>query len=275
MSRRVLPLPDTASLAAAGRRTALVRLVLGVVTVVLLAVAAAELGRPARARAAAGGGAGSTVVVLDLSGSTMPGGVRQLRTTLDRFAHGTAPIGLVLFSDTPVEVLPPGTAPRELGPFARSFDARRTVASTAAYAGGAASNPWERTFSGGTRISPALAYARRLLDRTGGGRAVLVSDLANDPRDLVALLHELLAYARDPRVTLRVVPLHGATAADKAHYSRFFGAGAFERPGAVAAPITRRSAPPAWPLVGAVLGLALVLAAAELQAAPLTWRSAA
>jgi hypothetical protein len=62
------------------------------------------------------------IVVLDLSASISADTHLRIRSTLLRLAAGGASYGLVVFSDTAYEALPPGTSASELRRVARYFD---------------------------------------------------------------------------------------------------------------------------------------------------------
>jgi hypothetical protein len=268
MPRQALTLGDARSFRGAARKTAALRGLLALLVVALVALAYLSFSRRAGAAALADG-RGSTVAVIDLSGSISDPGFRTIRAELERLIHGGGRVGLVFFSDVAEEALPPGTAAAELGPFAQALEPEplRTMRDGSV----ASTNPWSTTFSGGTDISTGLAAARKALDRAGGGRVLLLSDLADGPEDGQPLRNELLAYARDRHVRLEVVPLPGVVPSDQAVYRRFLGP-------VIAPSVSSRVAPddahaPPWRLLAVLGGLALVLAAAELLAAPLAWRT--
>lgn len=138
----------------------------------------------------------SGVVVLDLSASVFEGGfeatVRKLVETDER-------AGLVVFSDSAYELLPPGSSGREFQPLLRFF---RSPPS-----GFLPPNPWDR-FRAGTRISEGLIAARDALLREGeeGGTIVLLSDLEVLP-DEVQRLVTVFADLRSDGFDVQIVPL--------------------------------------------------------------------
>ena len=170
-------------------RTAVLRLVLagGAVMLVLAAVAAAR--DPAT----------TGVVVLDLSLSITDDDYTAIRRTLRRLVAEEASIGLVVFSDVPYEMLPPGTPASELTPMLRLLIAPRL---------GPVQNPWTQTFRAGTRISVALGLAKSMLERdeVASGSVLLVSDLETAPEDVPALARTISEIDR-AGIDLRVVPL--------------------------------------------------------------------
>jgi len=119
-------------------------------------------------------------------------------------------------------------------------------------------NPWQATFTGGTRISAGLDLAH-VIALAGGHRAtvVLVSDLDDDPGDLPRLASVLLAYRRD-HVPVRIIGL--APSADNvALFTRLLS----PQPVVVEAP-TLAEAPPhdTTPFPWALVVLAAVAAGA-------------
>jgi len=180
-------------------RTQLVRIVLAAAAVAALAAAAASA-RNLDVRERSILPSGSTgVVVLDLSLSIAEGAYGDLRRTLRRLIAADAPIGLVVFSDVPYELLPPGTPARELQPLLRLLVPPRT---------GPSVNPWAGAFRSGTRISTALRLAEEMLDRDDveNGSVLLVSDLQTAPEDYSALTRTL-ERLKSRSIAVRVVPI--------------------------------------------------------------------
>ena len=124
------------------------------------------------------------VVVLDLSLSITDDDYAGIRRTLRRLVAEEASIGLVVFSDVPYELLPPGTPAEELRPFLRLLVAPRI---------GPVQNPWTQSFRAGTRISVALDLAKSALERdeVAAGSILLVSDLETAPDDVPSLAGRL------------------------------------------------------------------------------------
>ena len=122
----------------------------------------------------------SGVVVVDLSLSIVNQDYLEIRDVLTRLVRAGNPNGLVVFSDTAYELLPPRTPARELVPLLRFFTIRH---------GEAPRNPWEQSFQAGTRISEALEVAYRMLrrDHVSNGSILLISDLATAPDDYSTL----------------------------------------------------------------------------------------
>lgn len=141
----------------------------------------------------------SPVIALDLSWSVSYDKSRLIEKTMGDLAGSGRRVGLVLFSDTAYEALPPGTRAGALKPMVRFFR------------GDGAPNPWTDTFSAGTRISTALQMAREMLHRhhVANGSVVLISDLADAPNDGPELARTLVAYTRE-QIPINVVAVNPA-----------------------------------------------------------------
>ena len=199
MRRRAIDTHDAGALRRAVLRARILRVVLAVAALVCLAFAAASA-RGADVRVRSVLPAGSTgVVVLDLSLSIQDNDYRRLRGALRHLIEAEAPIGLIVFSDAPYELLPPGTPARELRPIIRLLEPP---------AQGQPNNPWSDAFRAGTRISSALLLARQMLerDRVTNGSILLVSDLETAPEDLQVLLRTL-GDLRASDIQVRIIPL--------------------------------------------------------------------
>jgi hypothetical protein len=188
---------DAAELRAPSLRTRVVRLVLALLALALLAAAAAS----ARSLEVHPKGllpTGTTgVVIVDLSLSIGDQNLQDVRKALRRVVDANEPIGLVVFSDVPYELLPPGTPAKEMTPILRLLAPRN----------GAVAHPWEQEYRAGTRISEALELARGMLRRDGvsPGSILLLSDLDTAPDDYDRLSRTLQSLRREVRV--RVIPL--------------------------------------------------------------------
>jgi len=293
-AREAVPLADAGLLRSASRRTAAARL--GLVALVGAALAAAYVvaPRPTGELDELVSGRGSTVVVLDLSQSVSDLVYREIARTLEGVvtsAGDDGRIGLVLFSDTAEEALPPGSSAAELQPFIRYFRPRqdRGVPAKPLYYRAAGPteqalvrypvSPWFGRFSGGTQISTGLRVARVALERTGGrGRVLLVSDLAEASTDLPRLTRELVTYQRAPGLELRIVALPPATAKAEDLFRRI-GLGRTRIVDSLA--LSTGNASTGEPgrgvssaFVLAVVGLALLLGLRELSTEPLRFEPA-
>jgi hypothetical protein len=287
--RRSLPLADAPALRRAGRRTAIVRGALTAAALAAIASALLAAKSGATARAARSGPAGA-VVVLDVSGSIDARDSREIQRSLAQEVRRGGRVGLVLFSDTAMEALPPTAPASALQPFRRFFVALRGRARAAApsWPPGAFDavpdaatfprSPWGVAFSGGTSISTGLREARAALRRSGlaGGRVVLLSDLVDAPEDEPALRRELAAYARDPALDLHVRALTPAVSPQPLGlYRKALGDRAVTAASAAPPPRPAVGDPaPLW-LILAAVAAAGALAANELVAAPLRWRAPA
>src|SRR5205085_11365060 len=107
------------------------------------------------------------------------------------------------------EAMPPGMPAADLAPFVRYFTLPAQQAR--GFAPTLPPNPWQSTFTGGTKISAGLelAHSIAVADRHPA-TVVLVSDPDDDPSDLPRLASVLLSYRRD-RVPVRIVGLDPAS----------------------------------------------------------------
>lgn len=148
---------------------------------------------------------GQTVLVLDLSASISSDTFSRIGGTLSALSRSGTRFGLVIFSDQAYEAMPPGTPAADLAPFVRYFTLR--AQQIPGFAPSFPANPWEATFTGGTKISAGLDLAHLIAIATRRpATVVLVSDLDDDPSDLPRLASVLLAYRRD-HVPVRIVGL--------------------------------------------------------------------
>jgi hypothetical protein len=270
---RPLPLGDAPRLRPLRLRTRALRLLAAAVLVGAV-VAAVLAGRhPQTTTLELLPSSSSGVVVLDLSASVSSDTYTEIGQTLDQLAASGGRYGLVVFSDTAYEALPPGSPARNLQPLARFFRA-----TTACRGCGAAfpTNPWTQSFSAGTSISSGLNLGRRVLQASSSPHPtlLLISDLDDDPGDLRLLPGAAAAITR-ARIPVRIVSLDAAPA-DQRLFQRLFAGDARIRP--AARPGTRTVQPhTAFPLALVVLALlvALVLAVAAAAAPPLRLEEAA
>ncbi|MBA3428010.1 MAG: VWA domain-containing protein, partial [Actinobacteria bacterium] len=237
-------------------RTTVLRLLLGVALAAVL-VAALVLAWSRDARPDPLLPAGTTgMIVLDLSASA--GLQPEFGQLLRRIAAADEPTGVIVFSDTAYELVPPGTPGKDLAPMIRFFSAKSV------------DNPWE-SFQTGTNLAVGLETARQVLerDRIERGTIVLASDLEFFPDDgprLTAALAEL----RSEGTEVRILPL-GAREEQKRFFEAVVGGDVFielDEATAVAAGrsgatlrLAEENMP--WLFVGLALALALLLAANE------------
>src|SRR5204862_2755804 len=115
--------------------------------------------------------------------------------------------GLVFFSDTAYEALPPGTRWTEIRPLLRFFG--RSERQRNAHSGARLrDNPWA-PLRGGTNISTGLSLALDIVERQRAREAgvLLISDLNNSVFDMADLTRTLARYEAD-HVPLRIVGLN-------------------------------------------------------------------
>jgi hypothetical protein len=210
------------------RRTRRVRWALAVCAILALAVAlsfarGADV-RPSSYFASGNGG----IVVLDLSTSVERGKYQRIQRVLRSLAMTGSRVGLVVFSDSAYEALPPGTRGEELTPLLRFFPVdreprSREEAERNALRSFGIATPWSGSFRGGTRISTGLREARLMIERDeiADPSVLLVSDLDNSGIDTPVLTQELVRYEQIG-VDLRIVPLF-PNAEDRQLFGRTVG----------------------------------------------------
>jgi hypothetical protein len=267
--RRAIPLSDAAAVRFALRRTTVIRLGLAGALVALAALAiwrAAALNpRPVSFLPAST----TTVVVLDQSKSVYISSYKRIAQMLRKLIVADVPVGLVAFSDTAYEMLPPGAQGSELQPLLRFYTPGHggsNVDPETLYA----ANPWQDVFSGGTKISSGLVLAQSMLhrDHIHNGTILLASDLGTAGEDEPDLAQSLIRIEHDKSVHLKIVPLFPVQD-DLDFFQRFVPARDFVRPSQLrvhAAQDSRRRliADTPWPLLVAGGLVLLLLAANEL-----------
>lgn len=275
ISRRGLPIADAPALEHAARRSRLVRALLVAAVAALVGSAVALATRDTAPAPAAAAPTGTvTEIVLDVSGSVGDRTFPFTARALGRLSRG-GPIGLIVFSDSAEEALPPGTSAAELNPLVRLFRPLRKAPGFA-YTPSISKypmSPWYTSFSGGTRISAGLAAARTALIRDHvRGRIVLISDLGDARDDLTRMKRELVRLEQTG-IELRVMPLPTTFARDLRRFRRLEGPHVTD---VAPAPPPRRAqaAGIAVPVMLAAAGvlLAIALAANELYGVSLRWR---
>jgi hypothetical protein len=271
--RHAIPLTGGEALQRAAHRTTAVR-VAGALVLVGLALAALVLSRhPHLHKVQFLPPQSNGIVVLDLSASISSDAYARLAATLDQVDATNGRYGLVLFSDTAYEALPPGTPAEALRPLTRFFAVPKQTEPGVAPV--FPTNPWTEAFSSGTRISSGLDLARSILldGHLRRPAVLLVSDLDDDPADVPQLASVALAY-RHEGISLHVVGLNPSPEDEQLFRRLVKGTGSFARAGL---PGERRGsggvAFPAW-LAALALALAAGLAANEVWLARLTWAAA-
>ena len=264
-----IPLGDAPALGGAARRTDAIRLWLAALLLALVVVTALLAARP-RVPALHVLPAGTNgIVVLDLSASISEDTYARIAATLSDLADSKGRYGLVVFSGTAYEALPPGTRAADLKPLVRYFTL--PPQKTPGFLPTFPPNPWSETFSAGTRISSGLELAHTLASSTARPAVVLVSDLDDDPGDLQRTALAVLAYRRD-RIPLRVVGLNPSPE-DQQFFQRLIG-----KQGAItsahlpseSSAVSGRGGFP-WLLAALALAVAVALAVNELLLPRLDW----
>ncbi len=276
MSARELPIADAPFLSTPARRARLLRWTLTAALAALVgtAVAIAPHGGGRQATPVTASGE-TTEIVLDVSGSVGDGSYRAVGEALAALSRGRRPVGLILFSDSAEEALPPGTPPVQLVPFARIFTPKgpRPAAWNQAR-GDFEPSPWYPSFSGGTRISVGLAAAAAAIRRDHArARVVVISDLGDAPDDRGHLRRELLALGK-AGLDVQVLPLPTAHRQDRRWFERLEGKQAVLDRLSIPPPV-RRPTRASWgvPIGLAAIGvlLAIALALDELAGRSLRW----
>ena len=245
------------------QRTSAVRLLLavglaGTLAALLLVARGAGAGRAAVFPE----GTSTGVIALDMSASISGPVYARVATMLRGIVDANQSIGLVMFSDTAYELLPPNSPPAALRQFIPFFVPIRYYGGTPVFG----QSPWD-AFSGGTRIATGLVEAQRALvrGRVKHGAILLVSDLDDSAADVPALEQEALQL-RQSRLPVRIVPLF-ADRHDVALFAALFGKNAFVDPRGFTHTAKRHVQPVAatqpWELILVGLLLVLMLAANE------------
>jgi hypothetical protein len=272
---RSIPYVGIRVLASIAARTMLIRAVLAIALVALVIAAAAAArhpqptAQPFLAKDARG------MVVLDLSASISSDTYSRIGQTLQELVKRGGRYGLVVFSGTAYEALPPGSPASALEPMVRYF-----ALSAAPLPGEQASypvNPWSNSFTGTTEISAGLGLAGDILAaaKVKHPSVVLISDLADDPNDQTRLSFVLTDYRR-LGIQTKVVSLNAAPG-DLQYFQKELGNATkilpAQLPGShpVAAPRTSYAH---WLMILTVV-VALLLAMNELRAARLRWGTSA
>ena len=203
----------------------------------------------------------SGMIVLDVSRSINATKMNDIRNLLIHFSAPSQRVGLVFFSDTAYELLPPGSPGSALQPFVRFFSLHHVAPGSKKLH--LIRTPWDDNFRGGTQVSKGLEIARRALMRQGasGQPVLLVSDLDNFTDDLPKVGEEITALRRAH------LPLHifavDPTANDRQLFVRLAGTRAFLSVQSLGHAALRQAKEAAVPsTVSAVLiGFAIVLLA--------------
>jgi hypothetical protein len=268
-----IPVADAPALQAAARRTQVIRIALAAALAGLVVAAVVVSRHPHTETIVALPPHSSAIVVLDVSASISADTYSRIGGTLSSLSRSGGRYGLVVFSDQAYEALPPGTPARDLQPLVRYFTLPPARGPGAAQT--FPSNPWERVFSAGTKVSAGLELAHQIAfeDRLSKPIVILVSDLDDDPEDLPRLVTIMLALKRD-HVPLRIVGLNPSSQ-DVAFFKRLTGGAPIVRAGPLQpGPEPRNRTPFPWTLVTLALVVAGAVAVHELWGPQLDWREA-
>lgn len=265
---RAAPLLEPAGSAGLGgprRRTRLLWAALAAAALGVLVVLAVEARAEPESPAILSPGS-DAIVVVDLSGSalTSSGGISRVLLALTRDPRRH--LGLVVFSDTAYEALPPSTPVAGLKGWVELF--RR---------GTPWEYPWSPSFAGGTVISTGLVLARNLLRRNhvSHPHVVLVSDLADSDPDLQRLSTVVAQYQRE-HIDLRVVKVSPGATPETGSVSNLPNASFVADAASQIVDPTRPGKSNLLPVLLAVLVCfaGAIVAVNELVLHPLTWRRA-
>jgi hypothetical protein len=202
-----IEIADFQAFGRAAARSRRLRVALGTLALALVVLALVATPRRAAAAAPLLPHGASGIVVVDVSASISWDTYARIASTLDRLRRGGGTAGLILFSDTAYQALPPGTPVSELGSFERFFQVNPPT--QPGFQPQPPRSPWTDSFSAGTRISTGLGLALTVLQEEQLRKPVvlLVSDLDDDAGDLESLTSVALAY-RKLGVPIRVVGLN-------------------------------------------------------------------
>ena len=255
--RGAVVLADRPRLLGAARRTGAIRIVLalalaGTFAFVFLAARTAGAGRAAVFPE----GTDTGIVTLDMSASITGPTYARVATTLQGIVKANQSVGLVMFSDTAYELLPPNSPPSALTDFVPFFVPVRYNGSVPIFG----QSPWDM-FTGGTRVAPGLDTAAQALRRAHvrHGAILLVSDLDDSAGDYPLLELEAVKL-RQEHIPVRIVPLF-ASPHDRRLFAALFGDKSFVDPKVFTHTATRRTQAIAAPTPWALLGLGLLLLA--------------
>jgi hypothetical protein len=256
-------LADLPALQRQATRTSLLRIVLALALAGTLAALLLDARSAGSGRAAVfPQGTKTGVVALDMSASISGPVYARVATTLRGIVNANQSIGLVMFSDTAYELLPPNSPPAALLQFVPFFVPVRYAAGAPIFT----QSPWDQ-FSGGTRVAGGLVAAEQALKRAHvkHGAILIVSDLDDSSADLPALTGEALQLQRE-HIPVRIVPLF-ADPVNQHLFATLFGQKAFVSPSVFTHTAKRReqavAAAAPWGLLALGVLLVLLLAGNE------------
>jgi hypothetical protein len=270
--RAGIPLGEAPALAFPLRRTTIVRIVLGAALVALAVFAvwrAASLNPQPVAFLPQNA---TTIVVVDQSKSIYAAAYKRIAQAFRRLVAADVPIGLVAFSDTAYEMLPPEARSTDLEPMLRFYVPTKTGQNVDPETSFPAS-PWDNVFSAGTKISSGLNMALAMIrrDHVKHPTILLASDLQTAEEDQTALATTLSQIEQDKQVSLRLLPLFPLPA-DRQFFASFVPSRDFLKPSQIQGPVATSSrtgviGSTPWPLLVVAGLLLLALAANELLCA--------
>jgi hypothetical protein len=194
-----IPMSEPDRLRRARRRTLVLRAALGTALLATLvgAILAARAEDVRQTPLVPEGKTG--IVVLDISASTSEAAFAQ---TIQKLTGSDERVGLIAFSDTAYELLPPGTPSKELLPLLRYFLPGEDGSEPPAQ------NPWD-AFRAGTRVSEGLRLAGEVFERerVEDGSILLISDFEILP-DEIQRVAEQVALLRGDGIDVTLVPLN-------------------------------------------------------------------
>lgn len=236
----------------------------------VIALAASLAGAILLARSAGSGraallpqGASTGVIVIDMSGSVSGIPFERVATVVRGLAAANQAMGLVMFSDTAYELLPPNSPPSSLLQFERFFNPQTVNQGSPVFG----LTPWDQ-FSAGTRISRGLHMGQEALRRAGvkHGSLLLISDLNDSSADEEPLVAEAFALKK-AHIPVRIVPVV-ASPADLRIFASLFGWNVFVSPSAYRTTASEQVQPIAaslpWGLIAVGGTLVALLATNEL-----------
>jgi hypothetical protein len=249
-------LSDLSGMSLSAERTTLVRFA------VALGLAAALAGAVLVARSAGSGraavlpaGAKTGVIVIDMSASVAGPKFERIANVIRGLVAANQGVGLVMFSDTGYELLPPNSPASALLQFERFFTPQQIYHGQPVYGQG----PWSQ-FEGGTRISSGLVTGMDALRRAHvtHGSLLLISDLNDSEKDEADLVAAGFALKK-AQIPVLIVPV-GAAPDSLRIFRSLFGADAFVSASAFSSTSTRQLQPLAvmWPWALIAIGVALV-----------------
>ena len=271
-----IPYSGARAFAGLARRTTLVRACLAAVLAALVLAAAASARHPhASVQPFVPAGAGG-VVVLDLSASVTSDTYSRIHESLQELVARGGRYGLVVFSNTAYQMVPPGTPVSALEALLRFFmvPGYTPPGEQPSFP----TNPWAASFTSGTEISLGLDLARSLElgYHVRHPAVVLISDLADDPNDFSRLDAVLSEYQLEG-ISLRVVALNAAPS-DLARFQGLISRASSILPAALQGTNPGALAPPRVTLPTLLVVLTVVVAVLlgvnELRAARLSWGDA-